>query len=234
MGKVFKSPHINARMLASYEREVLEEVLPHDPEADGNAPVTPEMILAKARAQAAQKVEEAYAEGLQRGTEASTERFAQAVAGSAEALGAAAQALQEAREAFLASLEPQVIELVGLIAGAVIEREARTDPELLRVTVRRALETLLDRERVVVHLHPADLEAMRAQKVTLLEEFDGVQRLDLEADESVPPGGCVIESELMHVDARLETQLERILDALREVPGAATDTPPEELDHREE
>ncbi|MDQ1258019.1 MAG: flagellar assembly protein FliH, partial [Candidatus Hydrogenedentes bacterium] len=113
-----------------------------------------------------------------------------------------------------ASLEPEVVKLVRQIAEALIHREVQTDPELIHRTVRKALSAILDRERLVVRVNPVDLEALRSNKVALLDEFDGVEVLDVEADPSIAPGGCVVDSELMHVDARIKTQLKRVLAAL--------------------
>ena len=111
--------------------------------------------------------------------------------------------------------EPQLVELVGAIAARILQREARTDRDLVGATVRRVLDRLFERERLVVRVNPLDLDALRDQKVTLLEEFDGVRQLDVIADESVGPGGCVVESKTLFVDAQLDAQLGRILDELR-------------------
>ncbi len=179
-----------------------------DPEAIRRA------VLAEAREEAAQKIQEAYAEAFERGMEAGRDHFAQSVAQSAAALESAAEAIRRAREEFLASLTPQVIELTALIVRRILARESREDPELIHNTVRRALEKIADRQRLVVRVHPADLEALRARKIRLLEDFPGVDILEVQASDSVSPGGCIVESERMHVDARLETLLGNLLSAL--------------------
>lgn len=220
MGKLFKSVDVDDRLLTPYERMALEDPAFQDADAEEDDALTPEMILAQAREDAARKVQEAYAEGLRRGQEAGRAAFDKSVAQSAAALAATAEVLKEAREAFLASLEPEVVELVGTIAAAVIQREAALDPGIIHATVHRALQALLDREHVVVRLHPDDHQAVHEQKLGLLEEFDGIQRFELQSDESVAPGGCIVDSTLMQVDARLDTQLARILKEMNE--AAAT------------
>ncbi len=215
MTRVFKTAsNPGPRSLIQYERAALEELgftdreLPVETLRDG--------ILDQARREAEQRVREAYDEGLRRGAEAGRAEFRQSVAECAAALRAAAGAVQQARRSFLESLEPQVLELAVTIAGRILQREVQTDRDLVRRTVRRALEHLADRESLVVKVHPDDLTAMRAHKVRLLEEFDGVQQIQVEADASVSPGGCVAASRLMEVDARLEAQLEAVLNALGE------------------
>jgi flagellar assembly protein FliH len=80
------------------------------------------------------------------------------------------------------------------------------------------LDLLLDRERLVARIHPSDLDAMRRHKPDLLKDFDGIRRIEFQPDEAMTPGGCVVESELLCADARIETQLDAMLAALRSAP----------------
>ncbi|MCX5757472.1 MAG: FliH/SctL family protein [Candidatus Hydrogenedentes bacterium] len=129
---------------------------------------------------------------------------------------AAARELVRMREAFLESLEPQVVELAILIAERVLQREVAGDREAIRRTARRALEHVVDAAGVTVCVNPADLEALRAEKVRLLETFEGIRQLTIRADARVSPGGCTVDTESVHIDAGVESQFARIVDALRE------------------
>lgn len=215
MSKVFK-PFSEGppRNLAEYERGVLEDLDAGASEEEDV--ITREMIIEEARREAEEKVREAYAEGLRRGTAAGEARFRESVAEAAEALKTAAEAMRESRDRFLDSLEPQVVDLALAIAERVLARESLTDRELVRSTARRALTELSSRESVVVRVNPVDLEVMRNHKVNLLEEFGEIQSLIVQADESIGPGGCLVETDQMQVDARLDAQLKTIMDALHE------------------
>lgn len=216
MKKIFKVFEDTPRSISDYERAVLEQCVTDQHDADPlrarNA------ILEEARAEAEEKIREAYTEGLRRGMEAGMAKFQESVGQSADALNKSAAAIKEAHEALLDSLGPQVVELVAKIAGRILGRESRMDPELIQTVARRALEHLTDRERLVVHVNARDLEALRAQKAALIEEFDGVREIQVLADPAVSPGGCIVESELVHIDARLESQLEEILSVLDAAP----------------
>lgn len=199
-----------------------EEALPEDEESTEEAAeyFDPEEIrqavLAEAKAEAEAKVKEAYAEGLRRGEEAGRAEFEATIAHAAEALEAAAEEMKAARDAFLESLEPQVVALSTLIAERVLHRELQSDPNLVQHSVRRALEVIADRQTLHVLVHPDDLEAMRAHQADLLESFPGIGELTLDADESVTPGGCVVESKEVQADMTLETLLASVLNAMRE------------------
>lgn len=173
-------------------------------------------MLVHARTEAERIVREAYAEGLRRGTEAGRAQFFEAVGQSAEALRNAADAVRRAHDEFLESLTPQVLVLVQEIARRVLRREATADPELVRVMARAALSNLLERERVTMHFNPADLNALQERGISFLEEFDGTPHLSVVPHESVAPGGCIVETDALYVDARLDAQLEKVFEALTE------------------
>ncbi len=221
MGRVFKHPaEENARAIMRYERDALEEqpaLLFAGLDAEAGC-LDPAMlraaVLAEAKADAEKKVQDAFAEGRRRGFEAGYGEFMQSVAGAAQTLSAAAEAIRQTHEQFLALLEPQVLHLVRRIVERVLEREMRTDPDLVMNTVRRALRCVTDRARLTVRVHPGDLESLRNHRVTLLEEFDIAGEITIEADEGVTPGGCIVDSESLYVDARLDHLLEKILEEL--------------------
>ncbi|MCP4646033.1 MAG: hypothetical protein GY851_36655 [bacterium] len=224
MSKIIKPREPTESGYPRFERSLLEEWIPDSDSSPGEsrraAPEPPDVaaarILSEARAQAEQKIREAYDEGMRRGEEAGRTQFQESVEGAAESLRETAAALIQARSEFLEALELDLVLLAQAAAERIVRREIRTDPDLVRTTVRAALDNLLDREHVTVRLNPKDLETLREQEVSLLEGFDGVKRLDVVADESVEPGGCLLDTETVHVDARVDAQLQRIFDSMLE------------------
>ena len=202
--------------------DIPEETYPGEPvaETEEEAPLDPdairEAIMAAARADAECKVKEAYQEGLDRGMETGRQRFDASLARCADALNAAAKAIETSHAEFLGQLEPQVIALLKLAVTRVIGAEMRGNPDLLQHTVRRALEKLSGQYAVTLLLHPDDLEAIRKHEITLLDSVPGIQTLEIVASDAVEPGGCIARSDFMEVDARLETLLGQVLDALTE------------------
>lgn len=208
-----------------FERHLLEaqtqEILPLGVEGAGKN-IDPEALrqqviaeaLSEGRSEAEKRVHEAYEEGLRRGVEEGRKCFEAEIAHCTETLLQAAEAMKAARQQFLDTLEPEIFELVRLIAERVVGREIHADKELVLLTARRALECLTHEEKIRIRVHPADLAAMKAHRITLLEEFEGVQQIEVAGDDGVTPGGCMIDTARMHVDARLETLLGRVLEEL--------------------
>ena len=86
----------------------------------------------------------------------------------------------------------------------------------------RASEQQSRGEGVVVHVHPADLDAMKGDDMLarwLVQQ--GLKGVQWEAREDVRLGGCIVQSGEGDLDARLETQLEILRDQLQRGRAAA-------------
>ncbi|GMV99643.1 MAG: hypothetical protein AMXMBFR84_07820 [Candidatus Hydrogenedentota bacterium] len=222
MGKIIKSSDPDAREWAPFQRGMLEEgALAGDESlAAFDRVLTPEQqaerMIAEAHRLAEQQLVEGYQEGLRRGEEDARRAIEESVGTCTEAIRNASEALLRAREQFLAALEPQVLALTKVILKRILHRESLTDDELIYRTVRAALQNLIDRERLVLHLNPQDMESMSRFQIRLQDEFKGIQHFEIKPDESVAKGGCAIETDILSVDARLDEQLERIFESLTE------------------
>ncbi len=202
----------NTQQVGEFQRDVLEML--DSNQTTGLSYVDPAIILAEARVEAESKVREAFEEGMKRGQIAGEEQFQQTVGHAAELLLAATEALQNAREEFLTGLEPQVVELASMIAAKVLAREASIDPELVRSTARQALNRIVGEERVTLQVNPNDLAVLREYRVTLLEEFEGIETLEIVGDDGIESGGCIALTEKICIDASLTAQISEIMDHL--------------------
>lgn len=214
MPRIIRREEAERNSVSAYEHSALEEV--HGIAQSGAPDADPAAILTQAREDAEEKVREAYAEGMRRGMEAGEEKFNESVGGSAQLLSQAGDTLRQAREDFLESLEPQMVKLATSIASKIIDREAQVSPDIVNRTVRSILKRVLEEERVVLRVNPQDLETLREQRIQLLEEFEGIEQLELQPDETIAPGGCIAVTENVRIDGRLESQLEQILNQLME------------------
>ena len=211
MARIIKSHESNGNTISPYERSILETT-----ETASARYVDPASILADARAEAEEKVREAFAEGLERGHKAGLKKFEDSVGEAGQVLKIAGEELKAARQAYLDDMEPRLAQLASAIAAKILGREAELGEDLVKNCARTALEFVVDLERVTLKVNPGDLDAIREHKVKLLDEFDGLGRLEIVADESIEPGGCIAVSDRLHVDAQWETQIKQILDRLAE------------------
>ena len=124
--------------------------------------------------------------------------------------------LKNQREDYLKSVEKEMVGLSLEIASKVIQQKIEQDEKVILKNLKHALKHLLDKGRIIVRLNPADLEIVSKHSKEI-KSAEGLKELILEEDSKVTRGGCLIHSELGHIDAQIETQLEMIGKALLEI-----------------
>jgi type III secretion protein L len=199
MSKVIKSGSGGNMRRAIVEAEVFDVKLEGE-KAIADARAQAERIVAEARDEAERVKRKAEAEGRERGLGAVTELL---VGARAAAARARADAEAELRALAVRVAEKLLGRELALDAGAVVDVAAEA--------MRHAGQP----RELVVRCAPEDLEALERGKPRLLERCRAAQAVRFVADERVARGGCIIETELGIVDARLSTQLEAIERALR-------------------
>ncbi len=158
------------------------------------------------------EVEEAYARGRREGLAAAEEKLDSAT----EALVAALEDVSRLRDSLAQQSRRDMLRLVMAVAEQIIRREVGVDPQVVMTIIENALQASVRADQYRVRISPADLERVSERKPLFLAGISGLKNLSFEADATITPGGCRVDSELGDVDATLETQLETIRQALNE------------------
>lgn len=153
--------------------------------------------------------EEGFAAGRKEGlASAATERDA-LVRRLESLLEAAARPLEALDEA----TEQELARLATVIARRVLAHELTTSPALIVQAVQQAARALPAATRALqVRVHPDDLAVLREHHVA-------EEHWQLLPDPSLARGDCLLESERSRLDARVETRLAGVVDAVLGVDG---------------
>ena len=111
------------------------------------------------------------------------------------------------RELALRSSQGEIARLAMKIACKVTSSAVEVDPKLVENQVTEALLRVREREEITVHVNAADLETARANEDGFRKLLESPRKFDIKSDPKVDRGGCIIETNLGNVDARIETQL---------------------------
>jgi flagellar biosynthesis/type III secretory pathway protein FliH len=156
------------------------------------------------RAQAGAALDEARRQGRDEGR-------AEAAAEMAALLADARAQAERLREA----ATPTAIALAVKMAEKVVGRAVTLAPELMAEIAGAALEACRPGgDWIRLRVHPDDAAAVNARRDTLAARAPGVASLDVVSDETVGRHGCVVETAVGRVDARLDTQLAALERAL--------------------
>jgi flagellar biosynthesis/type III secretory pathway protein FliH len=171
-------------------------------------------VLSAAEAEAARIRAEAYSSGHAEGFAAGRVDARAEVAPAVAALSDAAHQLNLLQSDAADRVEPAAVELAVQIAEKVVAGSVSVDPARLLDVVRGALRTIVERERVVVLVHPDDLDLLRDGVAEVTGALGGIEHLEVQEERRVARGGAILRTSFGEVDARLETKLERAQDAV--------------------
>ncbi len=175
-------------------------------------------IVEEAKDQAAQLRKNAQQEGRQAALKtvqaAAQTELNNKLSSLLPALQQAIDAVAEERERWRSHWEANVIDLAMGIAKRVLRREVAAAPDIALDLVREALELASGNTCIQIRLHPQDHQSLGEVAASLANQFSNVSTAEVMADESISPGGCVINTEYGEIDQRFESQLARIRDEL--------------------
>lgn len=196
------------------------EPLAGAPNLNGRMSAVDPIGVAVAEAEAIR--EHARAEGFEAGRLEGLTEVRLELEPSAQALVAAAAAVAAEQAGRTAALERQAVELALKIAEKVVAGALEARPELVVDVVAGALRTFIDRERVVVAVHPEDADLVRESIDAVAAAMGGIAHVDVQADRRVTRGGAVVRTEAGEVDGTVEAKLDRAREAIvRELRSVA-------------
>lgn len=172
--------------------------------------------IVAARGEAAKILEEAeeFAVAIRREAEAAAEELrAQAYReGTENALVEFERNLvesREIRERVWRETEKDLLRLSVRLAERIVGREIEKDEGAVVEIISSALQNARQQEKLTVRVNPKDLPSIERER----ERFNSgrIRFIDFVADPRVETSGCLIESEVGTIDARLETQF-RVLE----------------------
>lgn len=178
----------------------------------------------------AQRVRDGYEKGFEEGKRQAERGLANVF----RALREAVEDLDGLRDQVLRESEEDLLKLAVMIARKVIHQEIATDRMILAKIVAAAVSSASEREDIVIRLNPEDHRLVAAHKHLYLNGFNDDRLLDLKSDDSVTPGGCIVDTAMGEIDARTDAQLDEIFRRLLEEKKNYTVIPQSMVTEREQ
>ncbi|MFN3604732.1 MAG: flagellar assembly protein FliH [Leptonema sp. (in: bacteria)] len=179
------------------------------------AKVEVERIVKEAEMRVAEIEHEAYQKGYEAGREVGFKKGQAEVRRLIDRLGVIIGQAIDIREEIIAASEKQMVEMILMIARKVIKDEVAERKEVVLNNIREALRRIKDRDRVNIRVNFADLELTTAHKDELIKMMESLRKVNIYEDSRVDRGGCIIETDVGAIDARISTQLNEIEEAIR-------------------
>lgn len=168
-----------------------------------------------------QAYEEARAEGMRQGLEEGRE---QGLAEAARELAARREVLEATLDHLAAplkdlddALEVQLARMVTVMVGRMFRRQLELDPDSIVGLVRDAVALLpVTASQIAVHVHPEDAERLESilGRDASTDDESASARWRIVHDAALTRGGCHIASESSNIDARVESRIATMVNAL--------------------
>ncbi|HUG91252.1 MAG TPA: FliH/SctL family protein [Planctomycetaceae bacterium] len=130
------------------------------------------------------------------------------------ALQSAAAALALERDRWLVEWENTAVRLGIAVAQKLLRHQLDAHPDAGRELLAQSLQLASGSAHVTVRLNPADLERLGDRAADVIRSLASCGRASVSPDASLSRGSAVIDTGPGTIDARIETQLERIASEL--------------------
>jgi flagellar assembly protein FliH len=171
-----------------------------------NAISESEKMLADVRNRAAQIENEARDRGLAEGRARASAEIDTSVEPLREKFAQSLAELAGLRAIIAERTERDLVLLALEIARKVVHREVTIDADVVLTLARVALSRLHNNAVARVHLHPDDFNYVTSRK----DQLESAVSVEIVEDRSVARGGCLIQTEMGDIDARIEQQFAEI------------------------
>ena len=158
-----------------------------------------------------------FKDGFKNGKDAAKEEFSPFLKTTQDLI----EELSEFRKEMYEKVEREMVELVINLTKKVIHFEFSKREDAVQDMIRLAVQSVLDRESMVIKIHPTDKEYAESFRPELLHMFSEIKNITFVANSGIARGGCVVETNFGVIDAqieKLEEQIDRILNISPALP----------------
>lgn len=157
---------------------------------------------------------DAYNKGLEDGLNKGRMLILKEIGAELKIMKGLIEGAEKLKDELYRKIENDVVEMSLMIARKIIGSMAEENRDIVVNIAREAIKKASDREVLRVRVAPVDYDALNKKRSELLQCIDGIKSLIFEADESIQPGGCLIETNQGDIDARIDSQIKVIKGAL--------------------
>jgi flagellar assembly protein FliH len=158
--------------------------------------------------------DEGYQLGLIEGTEKAFQESKVDLSDKMLAMQSLLSRIEQMKGQLLIDHEAELIRLVFLIAKKIALRDLEGHREAALEILKGVIGEAQADEQIVVRLSNEDLYFIETLKDKTAQRFEFLQHVKLVGEDTIKPGGCMIESQYGTVDATIDERVERTWQTL--------------------
>ncbi|MFH0976136.1 MAG: flagellar assembly protein FliH [Spirochaetota bacterium] len=174
-----------------------------------------EKMIKEAELKVSEIEHQAYKKGYEAGREEGYKEGQAEVLRLVDRLGTIVSTAVDIRDDIIRSSEKLMTDMILMISRKVIKDEIVERREVVINNIKEAIQRVKDRDRIDIRVNFADLDMTTAHKDELIKMMDSLKKVNIYEDNRVDRGGCIIETDVGAIDARVSTQLDAIEESIR-------------------
>ena len=162
-----------------------------------------------------EKLNHVYQQGFDEGLSLQKDKIVAELKQRVDLLDKIAKEVASFKSEIFKSSDEIVVNLALEIARKIINYQVTDDTSTILEVVKKALKKLTAMEnKFVVHINPEDEEVLSLHIEELANQTTSSRHIEIQADNRITKGGCLVESDFSTIDATIETQMQEIERAL--------------------
>lgn len=163
-----------------------------------------------------QAYEQAYQLGMNDGETQAFEKSSKEINEQLDSLKDLLLKIQNLKIEMVAENESYIIQFAFFLATKLVYREIDLDQNIVLDLMKESIALTQSEEAVTVKVNPDQLSFIELLQKKEKKDFDFLEQVKLEADASVSPGGCIVETNYGEIDSRIEQRIEKLWESLKE------------------
>jgi len=129
-------------------------------------------------------------------------------------LNSMADQIERSKRDLLERAQHDLLAFAVMVAGHMTKRAGVADDQIAIQNAEEAIRHVGDWTDLVIRVHSRDGQALRRYAAGRAEELCSHQHLRIIEDETIDPGGCIVESQHTRVNATLKEQFKEVVTLL--------------------
>ncbi len=158
-----------------------------------------------------------FKEAYEKGENSAKEEFVPLL----QTINSLTRELSEFRAMMYPKVEKEMVEIITGLTKKILQHEINTKEDSVKQMILLAINSVVDKEKMVIRIHPADKAHAEAFSPELKNLFSEIKNITFEENSGIEKGGCIIETNFGTIDAQvdqLENQINKILKLTPAVP----------------
>jgi len=161
--------------------------------------------------------DEGFKEAYEKGESSAEEEFVPLL----QTINSLTRELSEFRTMMYPKVEKEMVEIITGLTKKILQYEIDTKEDSVKQMILLAINSVVDKEKMVIRIHPSDKTHAEAFSPELKKLFSEIKNITFEEHSEIEKGGCMIDTNFGTIDAQvdqLENQIDKILKLTPAVP----------------